>query len=75
MYNLQYRYKKLLPVYIHNSKGHFLVSAFNTFGLKEDNKITCISSTEEKYISFNKTIKLDECIYRILIPVNVYFEI
>ena len=53
--NLQYKYKKFMPVYIHNCKGydgHFLISALNTYEYKEDNVISCIPSTSEKYISF-----------------------
>ena len=63
--NLKYKYKKFLPVYIHNLKGydsHFLVPALNKYGYceKTDEKITCIPSNEEKYISFSKHIKVDE---------------
>jgi hypothetical protein len=59
--NLKYKYKQFLPVYCHNLKGydsHFLIAALNTYGYKEDNVISCIPSTEEKYISFSKKIKV-----------------
>jgi len=75
--NLKYQYKKFLPVYIHNSKGydgHFLIAALNKYGYKENDIISCIPSTEEKYISFSKKIKVDEYIYKGK-QVDVYFEI
>ena len=59
--NLKYKYKPFLPVYCNNLKGcdsHFLIAALNTYGYKEDNIISCIPSTEEKYISFSKKIKV-----------------
>ena len=55
--NLQLKYKNFLPIYIHNCKGydgHFFITALNTYGYKEENMISCIPSTEEKYISFSK---------------------
>ena len=63
--NLGLQYKKFLPVYLHNLKGydsHFIVPALNSFGYKHDksDNISCIPSTEEKYISFSKEIKVGE---------------
>ena len=55
--NLKYKYIPFLPVYCHNLKGydaHFLIASLNEYGYKEDNMISCIPSTEEKYISFSK---------------------
>ena len=75
--NLKYQYKKFLPVYIHNLKGydgHFIVNALNTYGYKEYNVISCIPSTEEKYISFSKKIKVDTYVYKGK-KIDVYFEI
>jgi hypothetical protein len=64
--NLNYKYKKFMPVYIHNLKGydsHFLIPALNRFGYKnnEQELISAIPCNEEKYISFSKDIKVDEC--------------
>lgn len=59
--NLEHTYKRFLPVYIHNLKGydsHFIVPALNKFGLKAE--INCIPNNEERYISFSKTIVVDE---------------
>ena len=53
--NLKYKYKYFLPIYIHNNKGydgHFLINSLNKYGYKHDDIITCIPSTEEKYISY-----------------------
>ena len=55
--NLKFKYKPFLPVYCHNLKGYdsdFLISALNAYGYKEDNIISCIPSTAEKYIRFSK---------------------
>jgi len=60
--NLKYQYKKFLPVYIHNLKGydsHLFISALFNYGCFEK-KITCIPNNEEQYISFSKSIKVDE---------------
>jgi len=60
--NLKYQYKMFLPVYIHNLKGydaHLFVNALNKYGQYESD-ITCIPNNEERYISFTKTIKVDE---------------
>ena len=75
--NLQYKDKKFIPIYIHNCKGydgHFLISALNTYGYKEENMISCIPSTEEKYISFSKKIKVGSYTYKGETK-NKYFEI
>ena len=75
--NLKYKYKKFMPINIHNCKGydgHFLISALNTYGSKEQNMISCIPSTGEKYISFSKKIKVDEYSYKGK-KVICYFEI
>ena len=62
--NLKFQYKKFMPVYYHNLKGydsHFIVRALNTYGYKsEKENITCIPNNEERYISFSKSIKVDE---------------
>ena len=63
--NLQFKIKKFVPVYIHNLKGydsHFLVPALNNYGYRNDEEdlISAIPNTEEKYISFSKEIQVDE---------------
>jgi hypothetical protein len=60
--NLKFQYKPFLPVYLHNLKGydsHLFISALNKYGSSKT-EITCIPNNEEKYISFTKTIKVDE---------------
>ena len=57
--NLKCRKPKVLPVIFHNLQGYdahpFIKQLYR---LKGD--LGCIPSTEEKYISFNKKIKVDE---------------
>ena len=60
--NLQLVYKRYLPVYLHNLKGydaHLFIKCLNKYGQKGE-EIKCIPNNEEKYISFNKKIKVDE---------------
>ena len=76
--NLKYQYKPFLPVYLHNLKGydsHFIVPALNKYGYQEESKINCIPSSEEKYISFNKKIKVAEYLGTDNKIKKVYFEI
>ena len=57
--NLQCRKPMILPVIFHNLQGydaHLFIKQLS--GLKGD--LNCIPSTEEKYISFSKKIKVDE---------------
>ena len=57
--NLKCRKLKVLPVIFHNLQGydaHLFIKEL--YRLKGD--LECIPSTEEKYISFNKKIKVDE---------------
>ena len=77
--NLQYQYKKFLPVYAHNLKGydsHFLVTALNNYGYKNDDAdiISAIPNNEEKYISFSKKIKVGEYKKKDEIK-DIFFEI
>jgi len=77
--NLQYVYKKFIPVFIHNLKGydaHFLVPALNSYGFKQDSteNISCIPCNEEKYISFSKKIIVDTYIKNKK-QYNVWYEI
>ena len=65
--NLEYKYKRFLPVYIHNLKGydsHLFVKSLYRYGYKNTDakheNITCIPNTDQKYISFSKIIKVDE---------------
>ena len=62
--NLLLRYKKFIPVYIHNLKGydsHLFVSSLFKYGYKHksSDNISCIPNNEEKYISFSKNIQVD----------------
>ena len=57
--NLMCRKPKVLPVIFHNLQGydaHLFIKQL--YRLKGD--LVCIPSTEEKYITFNKKIKVDE---------------
>ena len=73
--NLQCRKSMILPVIFHNLQGHdahLFIKQLSTI----PGELTCIPSTEEKYISFSKKIKVDE--YRSRRTgemVSLYFEI
>ena len=57
--NLQCRKPMILPVIFHNLQGydaHLFIKQLS----KIPGELTCIPSTEEKYISFSKRIKVDE---------------
>ena len=57
--NLKCKKPKVLPVIFHNLQGydaHLFIKQL----AKIDGKLDCIPSTEEKYISFSKTIKVGE---------------
>lgn len=64
--NMKFQYKPFLPVYIHNLKGydaHLFVKSLFKHGYKHSGRgenITCIPNNEERYISFSKSIKVDE---------------
>lgn len=78
--NLDFQYKKFLPVYIHNLKGydaHLFITSLNNYGYKhtKNDNISCIPNNEEQYISFSKNIKVDEYINDKDKTVNVMFEI
>ena len=57
--NLKCRKQKVLPVIFHNLQGYdahlFIKQLYRLEG-----NLECIPSTEEKYISYNKKIKVDE---------------
>ena len=57
--NLQCRKPKILPVIFHNLQGydsHLFIKQL----ARLEGDLNCIPSTEEKYISFSKSIKVDE---------------
>ena len=57
--NLQCRKPMILPVIFHNLQGydaHLFIKQLSTI----PGELNCIPSTEEKYISFSKKIKVDE---------------
>ena len=67
--NLMCRKPKVLPVIFHNLQGydaHLFIKEL--YRLEGD--LVCIPSTEEKYITFNKKIKVDE-----INDVDITFEI
>jgi len=75
--NLKYQYKKFLPVYIHNLKGydsHLFINALYNYG-SIDKKFSCIPNNEEKYISFSKSIKVDEYYDKEGELKDIFFEI
>ena len=62
--NLDLKYKKFIPVIIHNLKGydcHLFVKGLAKYGYKHNDmsNITCIPNNEEKYITLSKLIKVD----------------
>ena len=72
--NLMCRKPRILPVIFHNLQGydaHLFIKQL----AKIDGKLDCIPSTEEKYLSFSKTIKVGEYkhINGDVLPIN--FEI
>ena len=73
--NLKCRKPMILPVIFHNLQGYdahlFIKQLSNIPG-----ELNCIPSTEEKYISFSKKIKVDEYKSRVTGEmVSLYFEI
>ena len=73
--NLQCRKPMILPVVFHNLQGydaHLFIKQLSRF----PGELNCIPSTEEKYISFSKNIKVDEYMSRRTgETVSVNFEI
>ena len=73
--NLQCRKPMILPIIFHNLQGydaHLFIKQLSQI----PGELTCISSTEEKYISFSKKIKVDEYQSRRTgETVSLYFEI
>ena len=73
--NLQCRKPKLLPVIFHNLQGydaHLFIKQL----ARLDGDLNCIPSTEEKYISFSKSIKVDEIYsYKVGKMIDINFEI
>ena len=73
--NLQCRKPLILPVIFHNLQGYdshlFIKKLAGLTG-----ELNCIPSTEEKYISFSKKIKVDEYVSRRSgKTMSIYFEI
>ena len=73
--NLQCRKPMILPVVFHNLQGydaHLFIKQLTSI----PGELNCIPSTEEKYISFSKKIKVDEYkSKRTGETVSLYFEI
>ena len=73
--NIQCRKPMILPVIFHNLQGydaHLFIKQLSTI----PGELNCIPSTEEKYISFSKKIKVDEYKSRRTGEiVSLYFEI
>ena len=73
--NLQCRKPMILPVIFHNLQGydaHLFIKQLTRL----EGHLNCIPSTEEKYISFSKSIKVDEYYsYKVDKMVSVNFEI
>ena len=73
--NLQCRKPMILPVVFHNLQGydaHLFIKKLSSI----PRELNCIPSTEEKYISFSKKIKVDEYkSKRTGEMVSLYFEI
>lgn len=63
--NLELKYERFLPVYIHNLKGydaHLFINGLYKYGFQCDkgSNLSCIPNNEERYISFSKKIIVDE---------------
>lgn len=61
--NIQLQYKKFMPVYLHNMKSydaHLFIGALFKYGYQqtENENITVIPNTAEKYISISKNIQV-----------------
>ena len=73
--NLQCRKPMILPVIFHNLQGydaHLFIKQL----ARLEGDLNCIPSTEEKYISFSKSIKVDEYYsYKVDKMVSINFEI
>ena len=73
--NLQCRKPMILPVIFHNLQGydaHLFIKQL----ARLSGELTCIPSTEEKYITFSKNIKVDEYVSRKTgKTIPLYFEI
>ena len=73
--NLMCKKPKVLPVIFHNLQGydaHLFIKQL----AKLDGDLNCIPSTEEKYISFSKSIKVDEYYsYKVGKMIDINFEI
>ena len=72
--NLQCRKPMIIPVIFHNLQGydaHLFIKQLS----KLNGDLSCIPSTEEKYISFSKKIKVDEYQSRDRGTVSLYLEL
>lgn len=61
--NLDFKYKRFIPIYLHNLKSydsHFIVPYLAKYGQTSDTNVSCIPNNEEKYISFSKNIVVDK---------------
>jgi len=61
--NKEFRYKRFIPVYLHNLRGydsHLFITALYRYGYKHDksDNITCIPNNQERYLSMSKKIKV-----------------
>ena len=73
--NLMCRKPMVLPVIFHNLQGYDAHLFIKQLARLEGN-LNCIPSTEEKYISFSKSIKVDEYYsYKVDKMVDINFEI
>ena len=57
--NLQYQLPKFVPVIFHNLSGYDSHLFIKQLG-KSHGSINCIPNNEEKYISFSKSLAIDE---------------
>ena len=72
--NLQCRKPMIIPVIFHNLQGYD-AHLFIKQSSKLNGDLSCIPSTEEKYISFSKKIKVDEYQCRDRGTVSLYLEL
>jgi hypothetical protein len=76
--NLKFKYKRFLPIYLHNLQGydaHLFINALVKYGQQNQyNGITCIPNNQERYISFSKKIIVGSYVED-GVEKNIFYEI
>jgi hypothetical protein len=76
--NLKFKYKRFLPIYLHNLQGydaHLFINALVKYGQQNQySGITCIPNNQERYISFSKKIIVGSYVED-GVEKNIFYEI